>query len=221
MITKVETAAEGLAFEHGLFVSGGQQVGLWSAASRAVVCPRRFEKKAGFDAAALALKGLGYPVHLRPTGGGAVPQGPGSVNIALAFDAPNGFTIEAGYRLLTQIITDGLGPHGSRLKTGDTPGSFCDGAWNLSVDGRKIVGTAQRLRPIGGGRQRVLAHALILADESYMPGADAVATFHECLGLNPIEKSVHTSLSAAFGLGDFPATPLLDTAQHALRRLDA
>ncbi|MCB1385934.1 MAG: hypothetical protein KDJ80_08325 [Nitratireductor sp.] len=41
------------------------------------------------------------------------------------------------------------------------PGSFCDGAWNVVVEGRKLAGTAQRWRATPAGRV-VLIHAAIL-----------------------------------------------------------
>jgi lipoate-protein ligase A len=42
-------------------------------------------------------------------------------------------------------------------------GSFCDGRWNLAVNGRKLVGTAQAWRRFGA-IQVVLAHALVIVD---------------------------------------------------------
>ncbi|THH37278.1 hypothetical protein E4Z66_10175 [Aliishimia ponticola] len=188
----VDGVADGLALEADAFGGQGATVCLWSARRRALVCPANLRRKPGFDAARQQAAARGWPVYLRPTGGGAVPQGPGVLNLALAFNAGRTFTIEDGYRLLTQIIRDAIP---ADWTTGATPNSFCDGAWNLALSGRKVVGTAQRLRPIGGGRRRVLAHAMIMTDGDVATGAAAVGAFHHDLGLGPIEAGVHTTLS--------------------------
>lgn len=192
-----------------LFREATPQVGLWQARQRALVCPRAYRTRDGFDAAVEASGAAGWPVHQRPTGGGPVPQGPGVINLALAFNAPKGFTIEDGYRLLVAVIRNGLTM--TDLATGDTPNSFCDGAWNLSRDGQKLVGTAQKWRPMGGGLPRVLAHAMILATDDYRPGTDAVSAFHTALSLPPVSPDAHTSLAAC-------QTPLHTDALHRAAR---
>lgn len=123
-----------------------------------------------------------------------MPQGPGVLNLALAFTADQKFTIEDGYRLITQIIMDAV-PAG--WNTGPTPNSFRDGAWNLSLTGRKVVGTAQRIRPVGNGQHRILAHALIMVEGDLAAGAAAVDAFHRDLSLGAIDVGVHTTLDGA------------------------
>ncbi|WP_168797849.1 lipoyl protein ligase domain-containing protein [Pacificoceanicola onchidii] len=209
-------AADGLAFEADLFSGTDAAVGIWTAATRALVCPKAYQARKGFAEAAEASRQRGWPVHLRPTGGGIVPQGPGVVNLALAFNAPKDFNIEDSYRLFTQVIIDGYGAHGALMHPGETPGSFCDGAWNLSVAGRKLVGTAQRWRPVRGGRPRVLVHALILTTDTFGPGARAVDALHAALGLDPVSEAVHTSTESAFGLTTLPAEALITAAKTAL-----
>jgi lipoate-protein ligase A len=147
-----------------------------------------------------------------------VPQGPGVSNIVLAFNAPRKFTIEDAYRLLVDVIVRGFGALGQNLRPGETPGSFCDGAWNLSLAGRKLVGTAQHWRPVRGQRPRVLAHAMILTDDPG-PGAQAIAEMHRDLGLGPIAPEVHTSIRSAFQMADIPRAALLEAAKTALDAL--
>lgn len=216
-VTRLADAQAGMAFERALFEGSGAQVGLWTARVPAIVCPRAYEARAGFAAAMSRSATRGWPVVLRPTGGGAVPQGPGIDNLALAFDAARGVTIDDVYRLLVRVLTRAID---ARLVAGDTPGSFCDGAWNLSCDGRKIVGTAQRWRPLKSGARRVLAHALILTRDTYHPGAEAVAALHVDLGLGAVVTAAQTSLEAAFGLQNVPADALRSAAQDAIRALE-
>lgn len=218
-LRQVSDVAAGLDFETRLFAAPDAVAGIWRATSPALVCPRAYARREGFSSAVAASKNRGWPVYQRRTGGGVVPQGVGVANLVLAFNAPLKFTIEDGYRLITEIIRAGLGGHGARLQTGETPGSFCDGAWNLSVGGRKLVGTAQRWRPVRGGRPRVLAHALMLVADNIRPGAEAVAALHADLGLGPIVTKVHTSTEAAFGLTALPTAALIAAAQNALESI--
>lgn len=218
-LTYVPGVAEGLALESAAFAAQGAVTCLWSPRRRALVCPASLRRAPGFDVAKRNSAARGWPMHLRPTGGGAVPQGPGVLNLALAFTADRTFTIEDGYRLITQII-QGVIPAG--WTTGATPNSFCDGAWNLSLNGRKVVGTAQRVRPQGHGQRRILAHALILVEGDLAAGAAAVGAFHRDLSLGPIDTDVHTTLDRAIPSLRDPmntlAASLSETAQGDILR---
>lgn len=196
-LRQFSSPAEGLAFEAELFAARESTVGLWACENDALVCPASYRKNPGFKEASSHSLKRGWPVFTRPTGGGAVPQGSGIVNLAIAFTAPRGFTINDGYRLITGIIREGLGSTGNRLATGPTPASFCDGDWNLSIGGKKAVGTAQRWKPLGENSIRVLAHALILATGPVEPGARAVDAFSADLGLSAVSSAAHTSLELA------------------------
>src|SRR5690606_29091006 len=104
--------------------------------------------------------------------GGVVPQGPGILNISLAY-AVQGKPLDhsdAAYHLLCHVIRQALRTVGIVAHTGAVEGSFCDGRYNLAVglgaDTRKIAGTAQLWRrwTNGGDRNKqvVLVHALLL-----------------------------------------------------------
>ncbi len=209
------SVAEGLTFEAGLFSAQGPQVGLWTAGAAALVCPRAYLVRSGFAVAAAASAQRGWPVYLRPTGGGTVPQGQGVANLALAFDAPQGFTIEDGYLLLIQILRAGLAV---QMRAQNTPDSFCDGDWNLTIGGRKMIGTAQRWRPMPNSCPRILAHAMILTSLDVAACADAVSAFYCNLGLVPIKADAHTSFWQETRR-DLPAPQLLAAAQAHLANL--
>lgn len=190
----------GLALEAELMALSETGVCLWSATSPALVCPAAFSLRSSFRAAAVASEKRGWPVAVRPTGGGVVPQGIGVLNLAISVTAGVGFTIEDGYRLITRPIIACLQLEGLRLAPGPIADSFCDGAWNLSVAGQKVVGTAQRWRPMRDGNIRVLAHALILTCGDLVPGVEAVNAFHRDLGLDlQTRADAHTTLQSALG----------------------
>ena len=200
-LERVPDAASGLALEAALFGSGEPGVLVWSAATPGLVCPAAYRNRPAFDEPARRSADRGWPVNCRQTGGGAVPQGPGVINLAISVAVGHGFTIDDGYRLITRPISSCLADDGLTVTTGATPGSFCDGRWNLSVGGRKVVGTAQSWRPMRDGKIRILAHALILTQGDVVPGAEAVRAFHRDLGLAvDIHPDVHATLETAFGV---------------------
>jgi lipoate-protein ligase A len=96
-----------------------------------------------------------------------VPQGPGILNLSLAYpcDGGPGFASVQVYAHLCGLLATALGRLGIDTATAAVEGSFCDGRYNLAVavDGgmRKIAGTAQYWRR-SGDRHVVLAHALLL-----------------------------------------------------------
>lgn len=222
--TLLDTASDGLAFEATLFAESRSATALWTCRQRALVCPAAYERRPGFAAASKQIQALGWPVVVRRSGGGTVPQGPGVLNLVLALTVSQGFDIEDGYTLIANAIRRGLGDHGTRLVSGATEGSFCDGASNLSTDGRKVAGLAQHWRPRPGRQTRVLAHAMILTEGDLEPGVKAVNAFHDCLGLPLVHRQAHTTLSCI--VPDFTRAwatipiALLTSAERTLRDLE-
>ena len=198
-LQRFETVEHGLAFEAELFTSSEQCVAVWQSATPALVAPKAYQQRSGIDTAMERSAKRGWPVYMRPSGGGTVPLGSGVLNLVMALTVPQGFGIHAGYQLLCEPIIAFGQTHGLDLSPGATPDSFCDGDWNLSAHHRKLVGTAQRLRPLRQGRVRLLAHALILAHDPVDVRAEAVDHFHRDLGLDPIRSDVHTTLQSELG----------------------
>ncbi len=112
----------------------------------------------------------GAALQVRRSGGGLVPQGPGIWNLSLAWPAGDATPAEmhAIYAALCEALAAAFARLGVTATPGAVQGSFCDGRWNLAVNGRKLVGTAQAWRRVGAC-QVVLAHALVIV------GADPAA----------------------------------------------
>lgn len=146
---------------------------IWQA-PQGLVVPRTYQRHDNFSAACADFAGQGWPVTVRQSGGGIVPQGPGIVNASLAY-AMEGKPLDHSddaYRLLCTLISAALARYGIVSQPQAVEGSFCDGRYNLAVGtgpgARKVAGTAQvwRRRKIDGAAvptQIVLVHALILA----------------------------------------------------------
>jgi lipoate-protein ligase A len=151
----------------------GPCASIWQA-PQGLVVPRTYQRHEGFAAACQDFASQGWPVTVRQSGGGIVPQGTGIVNVSLAFamaGKPLDHSDEA-YALICDIISAAVARHGVVSHPQAVEGSFCDGRYNLAVGSgpkaRKVAGTAQVWRhrkPAGAtaSTQVVLVHALILA----------------------------------------------------------
>jgi len=73
---------------------------------------------------------------------------------------------------------------GGVASVGEIDGAFCDGRYNVNLNGRKLVGTAQRWRQgLGGKRPVVLVHGALLLDNERESMVAAVNRFNECCDL--------------------------------------
>jgi lipoate-protein ligase A len=161
IIARFHTAADGIAREAALLQQGRPALILWQANDNAVVAPAAMVRQPGFQAAAGAAAAQGWAVTTRSSGGGIVPQGPATLNLAMILPCAEGFTTDDGYRLICGAMAEALTRFDITTTTGPCPGAFCDGAWNILAQGRKLAGTAQRWRAAPTGRV-ALIHAAIL-----------------------------------------------------------
>lgn len=113
-----------------------------------------------------ALKALGWQLYARKTGGAPVPQTKGVINVSYmyALDEGSDYSIPLAYQRFCETLTGFFSHFGVSVETHATPGSYCDGDYNLNIAGKKVVGTAQRVVLKKGGGKVVLAQACILVD---------------------------------------------------------
>ncbi|TAN27690.1 MAG: lipoate--protein ligase family protein [Castellaniella sp.] len=142
---------------------------IWQA-PQGLVVPRTYAAHPGFGDVRAELADQGWPVHIRQSGGGVVPQGPGILNISLAqrFTGRPLDHADAFYRHLCALLQASLFDFGIEARAQAVEGSFCDGRYNLAVGSpaRKVAGTAQLWRHIPGRastQQIGIVHAMILA----------------------------------------------------------
>lgn len=105
-------------------------------------------------------------LHSRKTGGAPVPQSPGVINLSHLYLWPGGspYSIKTAYHNLCTVLQDFFQQFNITAQVHATAHSYCDGDFNLNVNGKKIVGTAQRVILKKGGEKIVLAQAFILID---------------------------------------------------------
>ncbi|WP_166365960.1 lipoate--protein ligase family protein [Pseudomonas akapageensis] len=194
MIEQTDLTVEaGLQAEQDLLAAvcrGERDYGLlfWRPTDRALVMPRRMSQLEGFKAASIELADSGWPVLLRETGGEPVPQSSAVINIALIYAAPRSEgdrdRIEIAYKRLCDPLCEVLTGWGGIASLGEIEGAFCDGRYNVNLNGRKLVGTAQRWRQGQvGKRPVVLVHGALLLDNERESMVAAVNRFNERCGL--------------------------------------
>lgn len=185
-----------------------------------LVAPMSYRRHPELDAVAADFAARGWPLRLRRSGGGVVPQGPGVLNLSLTYavDGPPGAAAEAVYRHLAALLGAALDRLGIEAHAAEVAGSFCDGRYNLAVahagGARKIAGTAQYWKR-SGARHAVLAHALLMVDAD-TDALTAVATaFEAALGSGrAYDAGVITSVARE--LAAPPAADLSDAVRDAI-----
>lgn len=193
LIEARDGALDPIATELALLEQTSQPVAqLWQAPVSLVVS-RNYCRHAGFDAVRERFAAEVCPVHVRPSGGGLVPQGPGILNLSLAYRVPVAVAVrpEPVYHHLCELLRGPLAALGVATHWQEVSGSFCDGRFNLACgDGaqaRKIAGTAQYWRRLPGGEQArghyaVLAHAVLLVDVDLDAVHERANAFEQMLG---------------------------------------
>lgn len=199
---------------------------LWST-RQCLVVPRSYRQFAGYEAARADFGMRGCPVFERPSGGGLVPQGPGILNLSLAYPLPGppGQWMEAVYLHLCRLLQQALQAFGIETHWQAVSGSFCDGRFNLASgtpdQARKIAGTAQYWRRLpasaepGAASHAVLAHAVLLV-EPELAAAHAWANgFEQAIGSGRRYDPART-VSVAELLGDRTPANLTNRVSEVL-----
>lgn len=162
IVAPFASAEDGIAREAAMFQVGKPAMLLWQAEDQALVLPAALARREAMKAHLHETRAAGYHVVTRGSGGGIVPQGPCTLNLAMVLPCGPDFTVEDGYRLICGTLAEALTRFDIDTQTGACPGSFCDGAWNVLVKGCKLAGTAQRVRTTQDGCVALLHAAILL-----------------------------------------------------------
>ncbi|TCT08667.1 lipoyl protein ligase domain-containing protein [Paralcaligenes ureilyticus] len=174
LITALPGEVQNARFDESLIATAAQEgpvASLWEA-PQGLVVPRTYRRHECFDAVCARFAEQAWPITVRLSGGGVVPQGPGIINLSLAYavEGPPLQHSDEAYRLICTLIQNALKPWEIETRIQAVEGSFCDGRYNLACgpenSAKKVVGTAQLWRRINlehATVQVVLVHALLLA----------------------------------------------------------
>ncbi|MCC7253681.1 hypothetical protein [Hyphomicrobium sp.] len=192
---------------------------------QSLVVPSQTTNAANFHIASLDMSLRGWPVYVRDTGGDVTPQSPGTINASAAFVVPRtpDLSIRATYQSFCAPLLTFLGTLGIEAYLSSVRGAFCDGAFNIVVDGRKLAGTAQRWRLTqtsdGSPGVAVLAHAAILADPDIELSIAATNRFYRLCGEDrEVDPGRHTSLVTLLGSSQAGAERLSQSLRDFLER---
>ncbi|GAA4875711.1 hypothetical protein GCM10023310_64200 [Paenibacillus vulneris] len=91
------------------------------------------------------LEDQGYSVAVRNSGGAAVPLDLGVVNVSLILPKSSGqIDFHHDFETMFRLMRDALHSVTPDVAKGEIMGSYCPGDYDLSIDGRKFCGIAQR-----------------------------------------------------------------------------
>lgn len=166
---------------------------VWEA-RQSLVVPRTYRRYPAFTTTCDQFARRGWPVTVRQSGGGLVPQGPGVLNLSLAYvqeGAPLSHS-DGAYQVICAIIANTLAEFMIFTQAQEVAGSFCDGrynlAWGTGALARKVAGTAQLWRRITPQEQHavraqvVLVHALLLTTVDTKAVTHVANQFEAALG---------------------------------------
>lgn len=193
-----------------LALSGQASAVVWTA-TQGLVAPLSYRRHTALDSVREESAKRGWPVRLRRSGGGVVPQGPGILNITLAYPCrgTSAEYAELVYGHLCDSISTALATLDIDAFARKVDGSFCDGRFNLAVldrtgnsstpdTARKIAGTAQYWRS-SSGHHAVLAHALLIVDGDMEMITAEANRFETALGSGRIyDAAALTSVAKAW-----------------------
>ncbi|KGJ97425.1 hypothetical protein GAB14E_1014 [Colwellia psychrerythraea] len=186
---------------------------LWQAKQATLVLPAG-KKWPESENLIQALSNEHWLLYSRKTGGAPVPQCPGVINLSHLYTWPNDtqYSIPQAYENLCTVLHGFFRQFNLVSQTHATEFSYCDGDYNININGKKIVGTAQRVILKKGGGKIVLAQAFILIDVLL---AEMIKPVNLCYKLSDkkerVKAQVHTTL-----FGNISERPTIDQLYQQL-----
>lgn len=168
------------------FANQDQQsfIHFWTTSAPTVILGLNDKRLPNLSAGLAALTQQKYRYFLRNSGGLAVISDPGILNVSLIFPEEAPLAVDAGYEIMTKLIQTSL-PKLS-IKAYEIKDSYCPGTYDLSVNGQKIAGIAQRRT------KRAISLMLYLS-----VNGDQFAR-------GQVIKSFYNAANADYSIGQFP-----------------
>ncbi|MEP1231297.1 MAG: hypothetical protein ABJG88_11530 [Litorimonas sp.] len=165
---------------------------IWQSA-KGLCMTRKEHRLPHFDKAQAALIAQGHELATRRSGGTIVAQGEGILNVTkLAFHyGPR--NISGSYMSFCEDMQMRFRNIGFETDIGPVSGSYCDGDYNLIIDGKKLAGTSQRWVKGPNKAFIILNHAVILITENGQNATRRVNEFHKIAD----EKAPYDDMSSA------------------------
>lgn len=122
------------------------------------------------------LESQGRSVAVRNSGGAAVPLDLGVINISLIMpkESVQSFHFHQDFERMYHLIKLALEESGCQVDKGEIQGAFCPGDFDLSINGLKFCGIAQRRQT-----HAFIVQAFVIAEGSGQKRAELVRSFYE------------------------------------------
>ncbi len=121
------------------------------------------------------LEQQGYSVTVRNSGGAAVPLDLGIVNISIILPKiKGGMEFRRDFELMYQLICESLKSQICLVHKGEVEGAYCPGDFDLSINGKKFCGIAQRRQT-----KAVVVQAFVLVEGKGKTRGALVREFYE------------------------------------------
>lgn len=146
-----------------------------------------------FATAAEAAERRGVSVLVRKSGGGCVCLGPGTLVISHLYGS-KGDDIDRSYRDFAAKLLTAIARVHVPLRIGQVDGAYCDGRFDLSWNGLKVGGIAQRRRQ-RVGHANVWVHAVVSVEERSLGLPREVAAFYRDLNAERRVRDATTALA--------------------------
>lgn len=173
--------------------------------------------------AAQWLKAQGYETAVRNSGGAAVPLDLGVVNLSLILPMPeqgkSDRHFHSDFELMVQLIQAALSETGRTVDQGEIAGAYCPGDYDLSINGLKFCGIAQRRQS-----QAYIVQAFVICSGSGQASAQLVREFYaraadpHAPGGHPLVTDDRTaSLAELIALGPDAAPAFAGAVKRVIR----
>lgn len=121
------------------------------------------------------LESNGFRVGVRNSGGAVVPLDPGVVNLSLILPSDRGkMEINRDFEIMYELMQSCLKPIFPGIGKGEIIGSYCPGNFDLSIQGKKFCGIAQRRQT-----KAFVIQAFVLVEGSGEARGEQVKQFYD------------------------------------------
>lgn len=189
---------------------------------RAFIMGLRDSRLPGAAAAQHKLEAEGWATAVRNSGGAAVPLDLGVVNLSLILPKSDAmeFHFHQDFERMYGLIQHALHETGYHVDKGEIAGAYCPGDFDLSIDGFKFCGIAQRRQA-----HSFIVQAFIIAEGSGQQRAELVRSFYDLAAADAVESdhpmvdsSSTASLEELAGLKQAGAAAFSEAVKQTIRR---
>ena len=166
--------------------------------SPCLVVSRRDSTWPGFSAATHTLAEAGFATATRRSGGTAVLHTPGVLNFTVCYRLPDrrSFSVAESYAVMNDPVIACLDRLGVPSHVGEVAGSYCAGRYDIVTNGKKLAGTAQRVKHDARGAI-VLSHLSLNVSNSPGEADEVIEKFYRsCQRHIDIKKGLISSVNS-------------------------